>query len=102
MIVKLTGYTTLIMTLNFCLLFDFSVMSNCQKQIDAIAFLLSITKHSIWAHRNQTVHEGIAFNLDCIIKKTASMIISRHRAEKYCKKQKYNVFIKALGYSSNS
>ena len=70
------------MTSNFCLFFDFSLMNICQKEIDAIVFLLSITKHSIWTHRNQTVHEGIAFNSDCVIKKIASMIISRNRSEK--------------------
>ena len=86
------------MSLNFFLFFDFSFLdiSHCQKQTDAIVLLLSITKHSIWAHRNQTVHEGIAFNSDCMIKKIASMIISRHRTEKCRKKQKYNFFIKAL------
>ena len=90
------------MTWNFCLFFDFSSMNICQKQIDAIVFLLSIAKHSIWTHGNQTVHEGIAFNSNCIIKKIASMIISRHRSEKYRKKQKYNVSIKALCKSLNS
>ena len=87
---------------NFCLFFDFSFMNICQKQIDAIVFLLSITKHSIWTHRNQIVHEGIAFNSDCIIKKIASMIISRHRAEKCRKKRKYNFSIKALCKSLKS
>ena len=90
------------MTSNFCLFLDFSLMNICQKQIDAIVFLLSMTKHSIWTYRNQTVHEGIVFNSDCIIKKIASMIISRHRAEKYRKKQKYNVSKKALSKSLNS
>ena len=54
------------MTSNFCLFFDFSFMniSHCQKQIDAIVFLLNILKQSIWTHRNQIVHEEIAFNLD--------------------------------------
>ena len=65
-------------------------------------FLLSITKYSIWNHRNQIVHEGIAFNSDCIIKKIASTIVSRHRSEKYRKKQKYNVSITALFKSLNS
>ena len=102
LIFKLTGYTISMMTSNFCLFFDFSLMNICQKQIDAIVFLLSITKHSIWTHRNQIVHEGIAFNSDCITKKIASMIISRHRSEKYRKNQKYNVFIKALFKSLNS
>ena len=77
-------------------------MNNCQKQIDAIVFLLSIKKHLIWPHRNKTVHEGMAFNSDCIIKKIASMIISRHLAEKYLKKQKYYVSIKAMCKSFNS
>ena len=61
------------MTSNFFLFFDFSFLniSRYQKQIDAIVFfLLSITKHSIWSHRNQIVREGIAFNLDCMSKKT--------------------------------
>ena len=30
--------------------------------------------------------QGIAFNSDCVMKKIASIIISRHRAEKYRKK----------------
>ena len=90
------------MTSNFCLFFDFSLINICRKQIDAIVFLLSITKYSIWNHMNQIVHEGIAFNSDCIIKKIASMIFSRHRSEKYLKKQKYNVSITALFKSLNS
>ena len=98
LIFKLTGYTIPKMTSDFFLFFDFSFLSisHCQKQIDAIVFLLSITKHSIWTHRNQIVHEGIAINSDCTIKKIASMIIFRHREEKYRKRQKYNVSIKAL------
>ena len=98
LIFKLTGYTLSMMTSNFFLFFDFSFLNilHCQKQIDAIVFLLSITKHSIWTHRDQIVHEGIAFNSDCMIKKIASMIISRHCVEKYHKKQKYSFFIKAL------
>ena len=87
LIFKLKDITISMMTSKFCLFFDFSLMIICQKQIDAIVFLLSITKHSIWTHRNQTVHEEIAFNSDRIIKKIASIIISRrHRAEKYRKK----------------
>ena len=80
------------MTSNFFLFFDFVFLniSYYQKQIDTIVFLLSITKHSIWTSRNQTVHEGIAFNSHCMIKKIASMIISRHSAKTYRKKKKKN------------
>ena len=56
-------------------------------------------KSATW---NQIVREEIAFNSYCIIKKLASMIISRHRAEKYRKKQKYNVSINALCNSLKS
>ena len=86
------------MTSNFFLFFHYSCLNilHFQKQIDAIVFFLDITKHLIWAHRTQIVHEGIAFNSDYMIKKIASMIISCHGAEKYRKKQKYNVSIKTL------
>ena len=87
LIFKLTGYTISMMISNF-FFFDFSFLniSYSQKQINAVVFLLSIKKHSIWTHRNQIVHKGIAINSNCIIKKIASMIISRPRAEKYRKK----------------
>ena len=47
----------------FTWIFDFSFLniSRCQKQINTIVFLLSITKHSLWTHRNQIVQKGIAF-----------------------------------------
>ena len=92
------------MTSNFCLFFDFSFLniSHCQKQINAIVFLSSITKHSVWTHRNQIVYEQITFNSDCITKKIASAIISRYRTKKYRKKQKYNVSTKALCNLLNS
>ena len=87
LIFKLIGYFISTMTSNFFFFFDFSFLniSHCQKQINAIVFLLSITKHSIWTHRNEIVHIRIALNLDCKIKKIVSMIISRHRTEKYRK-----------------
>ena len=46
-------------------------------------------------HRNQIIHKGIAFTSDCMIKKIANMNITLHSTEKYRKKQKYNVYIKA-------
>ena len=42
LIFKLTGYTISMMSPNFCLFFDFSLMKICQKQIDAIVFLLRL------------------------------------------------------------
>ena len=40
LIFKLTGYTISMMTSNFSLFFDFSLMNICQKQIDAIVFFI--------------------------------------------------------------
>ena len=38
LIFKLTGYTISMMTSNFCLFFDFSLMNICRKQIDSFVF----------------------------------------------------------------
>ena len=72
-------------TLNFFLFLIFlsEYFTLSKNQIDAIVLLLSITKHSIWTHRNQLVQEGIAFDSDCMIKKIVNTIISRYRVEKY-------------------
>ena len=91
-------------TLNCFLYFDFSSLNISPILLKASGcncFLLSITKCLI--SFIQIAYEIIAFYLDYMIKKkVASMMISRHRAEKYRKKQKYNVSVKALCNSMKS
>ena len=39
--------------------------------------LVWFTKHTVWTHRNQIVHEGIAFNSDYIIRKKMTSMIKQ-------------------------
>ena len=97
---KLTVYSLPSVSLNLCLLFDFSFLtaqhSRSQLIINGFVFLLSTTKYCSWTHRNSIVRNIVNFDSDCIIEEIKSILVSRRRIENYPLNKKHSQSLKLL------
>ena len=94
---KLTG-VNVSLSIALCLYLDVSAVFKqiSTDQETAIVLLLSVTKYSIWIHRNKVVYDNAILNINSIIIDIKNRIRIRHLAEKTRSNKKYECAIRNL------